>query len=85
MDTDPSNGHWIPRVSHQGSSEVEAQMERSRFVVEGQAELGLYRYPLFVDGEAVEPMLVERFRPPQVDQYYRLGRLRITTELLNEE
>lgn len=54
-------------------------------MVEGQAELGPYQYPLFVDGEAVEPMRVERFRPPQVDQYCRLGRLRITTELLNEE
>lgn len=60
-------------------------MEQSRFVIEGQAELGPDQFPLFVDGEAVGPMLIEHFRPPEVRQYHLLGRVRVTIELLNEE
>ena len=60
-------------------------MEQSRFTIEGQTELGPEQFPLFVDGEAVEPMLIEQFRLPKVRQYYRLGRVRVTIELLNEE
>ncbi|MDQ4063204.1 MAG: hypothetical protein M3122_04760 [Actinomycetota bacterium] len=45
-------------------------MEQSRFVIEDQAELGSDQFPLFVDGEIVEPMLIERFRPQKVRQYY---------------
>ena len=60
-------------------------MEQKRIVVEGQAELGPDQFPLFIDGEAVGYMLVERFQPPEVNEFYRLGRVRVTVELLDEE
>lgn len=60
------------------------RMEQSRFVIEVHVELSLNQFPLFVDGEAVEPMIVERFRPPEVSQCYCLGRIRVTIELLDK-
>lgn len=71
--------------SHHEPQKKKTEVGQNRFVVEGRAELGPDQFPLFVDGEAVGPMIVEHFRPPAVDQYYRLGRLRVTVELLDEE
>ncbi len=60
-------------------------MEQKRFVIEGQAALGPDQFPMLIDGEAVGHMLVERFQPPEVDEFYQLGRVRVTVELLDEE
>lgn len=71
--------------SHNWPPKEENRTGQSKFVVEGRAELGPDQFPLFVEGEAVGPQMVEHFNPPIVRGYYRLGRVRVTIELLNEE
>ena len=59
-------------------------MEQSKFVVEGEVNIGP-RYYIFVDGRVLGRMLIEHFRPKKVGDFHRLGHSRITIELLEKE
>jgi hypothetical protein len=59
--------------------------QRESYVVEGRLEIGPEELPLvFVEGEELGGLLLRRF-PLSPDQgYYRLGRVRVTVERLEE-
>ena len=60
-------------------------MAQRTFVDEGEVAIGPYRYPIFVDDRVLGEMLREHFQPARIGDYYRIGRARITVELLEEE
>jgi hypothetical protein len=60
-------------------------MEQSKYVIEGRLSIGPQGHPIFVDTKVLASLLIEHFQPQQVGAFYRLGRTRITVELLDEE
>jgi hypothetical protein len=60
-------------------------MQQDKFVVEGEVAIGSYQYPIFVDDGFLGEALIEHFQPARVGDHYRVGRARITVELLEEE
>ena len=60
-------------------------MQQDRFVIEGEVTMGPHRYPIFVDSRVLGPTVIEYFQPQKIGDYHRLGRARITIELLEEE
>jgi len=60
-------------------------MEQRKFVIEGHLAIGPQGHPIFVDTEVLALLLIEHFQAPQVGAFYRLGRTRITVEVIDEE
>ena len=59
--------------------------QREAYVVEGRLEIGPEELPLvFVEGEELGGLLLRRFPLSPDDDYYRLGRVRVTVERLEE-
>ncbi len=54
----------------------------SRFVIEGDLTLGPYEYPVIVDRKVLGFELLEHFGAERIRDHYRIGRARITVELL---
>jgi hypothetical protein len=60
-------------------------MERGKFVVEGQMQIGpTERFFTFVDGEILGELLVRHFGLPREPVYTDVGRVRVTVERLEE-
>ena len=60
-------------------------MEQDKYISEGELDIGSNGFPIFIGGEGLAALLIEHFRPPMVGEYYQLGRVRLTIELLEEE
>ncbi len=54
----------------------------SKFVIEGELTLGPYEYPVIVDRKVLGFELLEHFQAERISEHYRIGRARITVELL---
>jgi hypothetical protein len=60
-------------------------MERDRLVVEGTVEVDRSNMTVFVEGEGLATVLLERFGADKPDRFLRLGNLRITVERLRPD
>lgn len=61
-------------------------MEHTEFVAEGTLEVGpSVQYFIFLDGEYLGKRMMDHFRLPAERGYTKLGRVRITVELLEED
>jgi hypothetical protein len=59
--------------------------QREAYVVEGRLEIGPEELPLvFVEGEELGGLLLRRFQTSFDGDYYRIGRVRVTVERLEE-
>ena len=57
---------------------------REELVLEGEVVLEEDGYPMFVDGDALGGFLLAHFDPPLEGGFYRLGRMRVTLQPLDQ-
>lgn len=57
---------------------------REKLELEGEVWLGEDGYPTFVNGDALSGFVFAHFDLPLQESFYRLGRMRVTLEVLDD-